>query len=1011
MAKKSYQRQSLFNQAIYGYRERHPEMNLGAVEQALAEFIHVSQASVQKWRAGYPIREEYVPLIVNWAINHAGMSLAWGRAFLRSCDYSDVDVEAVLYSESVIYSLVETCYQAHLRLWGEQRLQAAVLHQPREGLLTLLKNFLTSEKPGLILVAPSGMGKTDFALWLAHEKTFGDRPVLACSAAILDGELAFPELVTSILGTAPKYGASSLLSWPLLVILDGVNESLDMFRLAWQVDRALLNASGLKVLLTFRPESFNLLRQTVSLSEHCYYSGLPLDFESSWKSFPIHTLSLFDEKEVAMAYERYQKVYQLQTPFSEISPFLKEYLRHPLNLRLIAETWRGQPLPQYIEEHRLVQKFLDNLYSHGRLSRIDLQFLEQKVLAMMMLPGHWCNSVPLDWVLNSNEQLDVSHPLIRLADAGILSASNGRLDEPIRFAHERFYEYFSEGYLRKRREESPDLVTFYATLYDLPWFLYGPLRRILTEELDRMGYSGCNKVFWATLANLPQPVLVYAIGEYCRIHPDKVSGFLRCLWRLTKSSFLPSQFWQKNLQKVLLVVAISVQNGPLLIEFLEEASSDSQEFGIIQAKELWGTSPRLARFVFKHLTRDLISWKSLPNFRLIPLWGQFLLLSFLDYGTRSEVLIFLERLLRAAARENERRRFVVLRRLVACWFSFWLNHSAVNIHLTGNLNRDLHFTSQQRQAVKAIISYIAWDTPGFASEETFSHLLTALESGSLIANWIVIVAFVEQALGHPEETWEVLGRFLSLAAQPFPPHWADSIVFSALECARHAPAVFEASNVWDLLEPVLIGMLESYPAWHEEHRKKRMSRPRNLRGAAQGIGPYVLACAALQRSVGGKVWEVIVKNLREGPVAFVLDYLQEMHFVGLDGNQARLALNLLEPVAYHPNPRVRKALISLLGEISLVAQFDLQAFLERVNAPALTAMVCQSSSNRPPHTWLYYRLAAWFYPFIFRLPRYRHLTLEVFFCALESKTVCQWVDQSIKLILKAMAGADKDRLI
>ncbi|MCZ7567818.1 MAG: hypothetical protein M5U01_04360 [Ardenticatenaceae bacterium] len=549
MAEPSAERRRLLQQAVHGFAQRHPDYAVAGIERQIADVVGRGVASVQKWRAGHHVPEWHVPALAEWAVYQAGMDRRWLRAFLRQCDYRDLALETRLFGPEAVPSEAAwwtACHAVNTLLWGSERLTtASTLYQPREALLAVIEAFLASDRSGLILVGASGLGKTSLALWLAGWAE-APRAVVVYPAARLDGTPTLADLLRESLASslpAPESDvAPAPLTWPILAIFDGVNESLEMVHLAWQLDRGLVEARGLKVLLTFRPESFQVARHSITLAGHCYFAEPPPGAPTAGVAFdpPAVHLLPFTPDELPAAYDLYRQAYGLKTPYTELSAALREAMCHPLTLRLLAETWAGGHLPEEVDPDALVQQLLDVLVETGRLQRADVRFVEDDLMALMIAPGQWGNALTSDQMAGARAA-DGRHlvtpgepgPLTRLADAGILATTNGRLDEPLRFAHERFYEHFAGRRLRSLRATAPDPRAFYADLVAAPAFLYSPARRLLAEEIARQPLA------W--LADLCQRapisrfgILMGALEEWRREHPDQARAGLEYLWGLSR---------------------------------------------------------------------------------------------------------------------------------------------------------------------------------------------------------------------------------------------------------------------------------------------------------------------------------------------------------------------------------------------------------------------------------------------------------------------------------------------
>lgn len=1007
----STQRRHLLNQAVHGFLQRHPEVTVPAVELDLAETLHVSQASVQKWRAGHPIAPPHIPALAEWAVHKAGMSRAWLRAFLRACEYAGPDLEEFIFASSPIPDLEMACRVAHLRLWGYERMGTVFLHFPRPGLVVLLHRFLLSDRPGLILVSPSGMGKTDFSLWLARQQMVRQYFVLACPAALLDGSRPLPETLHALLfpDQAPA-SSEDVLAWPLLVILDGVNESPDMVRLTWQADRALVSASGLKLMLTFRPESFQIVRQALTLSEHLFYNEPQETTDILLRDPPAFRLLPLSLDELSRVYDTYSQVYSLRTPFHILPPTLKESLRHPLTLRLVAEAWADRVLPETVETDQLMHNLLDTFYQQGRLSHADVRFLEEQLLPRMVAPGCWRNAVPIGEVLTAGElersigPTSFPHSLTRLADVGLLASTNGHLNEPIRFAHEHFYEYFAGRYLVQMRQSASDPAAFYTQLADAPWFLYAPLRHLVVEELAQPPDSR----LWAALSSLPEPALVGALGDWCRAHPEDAPSFLRGLWRLSLPrrrviQALPS--WVQNAQRALIAAAATIGAADLLADFLRTSVPAVQPFGVVQAKDLWASDPRAAEKLLRNLADRVFGPFGLPNPSAVSLFAQVFLLSLFDYGQRAPARSVLQSVIRDLARRALRGpQGRMLLYLTARWMAYWVKRAVVEDNVTGDLEADLRFSPEEQEHLRTLARYIDWQTPGFGSEETGQILRAGLEMGSLLMDWLINLCIVVQGWGNPEEGLTAIRRLLAdIIAHPCPP-WADVVLHATMELLRRVPV--DDSAIWEPLESGVAYMLENYPSWHMSHMEYRRGRPRGLRGPAKSIAPYVLAWDAAGLPIEtGPVWKIIRQKLAEGDLLFALDYLREMRFVALDGRRPRLALRLVEPLATQQHPGILRALANLLVSIQPVASEDVRDFLERLASPSLAALVTSRPQEPPTYSWLYYQIEDYVFSLLIHSPLSRRIAVNLFAMAADSTSVQDWIERSMALILETLASS------
>jgi len=807
------------------------------------------------------------------------------------------------------------------------------------------------------------------------------------------------------------------LAWPLLVIFDGVNESPEMTRLTWQIDRALVDAEGLKVILTFRPESFRIVHQGLTLSRHCYFTDPALDASGALACEPpaVH-LSLLSPAEAPAVYDLYRQAHQLQTPFPGLPPALQESIRHPLTLRLLAETYEGQRLPDEVNAEELIQALLETFVDQGRLRRDDVRWVEAELVPQMIAPGGvpslsrglpkggYRQAVPTEQVLG----LDGRGTLVRLADAGLLASTNGRLDEPLRFAHERFYEHFAWRRLERLRAAAPDPAAFYTDLAPAPLSLYAPLRRLVAEEMAHQPVHWWGDV----LADLPEPLLIGGLEDWSRADPEPAPERLRYLWRLhhpwERLAHLELPFpspspRQLRLQRAVIAVAAASGDADLLQQALLTAHPAVQPTAVTEASSLWQSDPPAARRLLDDVGARVLNRFGLPNRTALESFVQLTLLTLSDYGHQADVLAFLLTQLQIMAQRVFRGLrgrlllFLLVNRLVG-----WLKQAVTEGAMTADLDAAFRFSPAQRAHLDALAPFIDWKTPGLNTEATYEHLRAALQVGSILADYLVTVCLVTHGLTHWAETETVVKRLLSEARETHPhPPWAEVVLHAALGVLWRRPCA--DSELWALLDEEFLRILDGYPAWHEAYRASRMGPPPALGGPATLLAPYMMAREAAGRSVNdGPAWAIVVRQLEAGDLAFALDYLREVHFIAPDNGRPRLALRLLEPVARCQAPPIQEALADLLARIQPLAAEDVREFLEQTASATLVALVRTRPVEHNTYPWLYYRLEEWIYSSLIEFRPVRRLAVEIAAQVAQSTSTREWLSWSTERVLRAL---------
>jgi len=1043
MAESSAERRRLLTQAVRGFAQRHPDSTMASVEIHLAHAVGLSVASVQRWRASYPIAERHIPALAEWAVRQAGMDRCWLHSFLRHCAFTDPGLEERLFGSSIAPSastLRRTCQAANTRMWGNERLaSAAAVHLARAGPLQLIRSFLCSDRPGLILVGASGLGKTSLALWLADERAELDRPVLVYPAALLDGACTLSQMLHDTLqphlDQSPPSDASPL-AWPILVVFDGVNESPEMRRLAWQIDRGLVEAQGLKVMLTFRPESFQIVRHSLTLSEHCYFdpgagvepwpglSGLVFDPPA------VHLLP-FTPAESEPAYLLYRQTHALQTPYTDLPAPLRQALRHPLTLRLLAETYSGARLPQQVDTDQLVELLLEALVAHGRLERADLCFLQDELLPMMIAPGRWSNLIPAGQMAAARTpggrrliRPGEPGPFTRLADAGILTTTSERLSESLRFAHERFFEHLAYGRLRQLRASATDAQGFYSTLAGAPPFLYGPARRLLAEEIARQPVEWWMGLMRGSSQALRDFLLIGALEEWGRSHPDQVHARLERLWTSgqPRQACLLNRFGlpapepaaaSAQIQRIAVSAAGALSDEALLIRALLTGSPSMQQAAVTRVLHVWQTDPQAGQRILTEIERGVTGRLGLPIGGPVglPRWSAalaFLQLAGLilcEFGQQAEVKAVLSAEIQAAVRRvfGPPWRRLLLRLVINWLVGLWEREMVIAIGLDSTLDSTFQLPAEQRRHLEALAPLIDWETPGLSA--AYEHVRAALETGGLVAGWFLLIPLVVRGrLGQPE-VWALILRLLREACETHPPRaWAIILHWIATDIMRTQPCT--DPELWAAVDRNLSAMMGSYPGWHEAYRSSRLKPPHRLIGPAQGWCGYVVARDIARLPIEeGPVWAVVAERLAAGDVSFILDYLGEVRSVVWDHRRPRLALRLIRPVLACPDESVRHTLTDLLAWIKTMAAEDVHELLASgVVPPELAASVqAWQFADR-----LIERHVFGVWNLIFRLliesrPA-RQMLSHIFAQVTRFSSMRAWMSWAAQLVLNALAG-------
>ncbi|HEY7413638.1 MAG TPA: hypothetical protein VH593_00475, partial [Ktedonobacteraceae bacterium] len=394
--------------------------------------------------------------------------------------------------------------------------------QRQKTLEELLRFLDDSPERCFVLIGRSGVGKTNFLLSF-NQYLRETRPDTVCmlmyDGALLHSDKSLEEIIKQDFEeriTIPDKKIESL--WQeigkiasahnrrVILCVDAINESASAQKLLQQLDDLVQRSAKrpwLKIIFSSRPETWQAIRRGVNLDESKYYRAKgSSSVENPLEGFNYsEQMDPFTPQELSLAYVKYQAKFSLQTPFTDLSFSVKEVLREPLNLLLVATTYQNSVIPNRIRVTELVKLYIHSLLksqSRRKLEEADVELLEQRLVPIMVSGEHYDNKITLKEIRAAGGGLheaiysdSVNQAFNRLADLSILThqktGSGPGIQRAIAFKYERFYEYFIGKRLAELSADQLDKVAFYLHLIkltpDKP-FLWGAIRNALLQQLD-----------------------------------------------------------------------------------------------------------------------------------------------------------------------------------------------------------------------------------------------------------------------------------------------------------------------------------------------------------------------------------------------------------------------------------------------------------------------------------------------------------------------------------------------
>jgi len=405
------------------------------------------------------------------------------------------------------------------RMGDARRRYSPEVYLQRKQAKEVFEGFLDSDVTCLLITGKSGVGKSNFILSLAD--AYADDPyvcTLLYNGARLSAEAPMEATLTrdfevrlrlerrggrgieDLLAEIDRMGGME--ARKVVLFIDAINENPAAKALLRRVDELVETTPyrWLKVVISCRPETWWTIKRGVRLAEHKYYrqperEELGLELEG------------FTREELPAVYEMYRRMFGLQTAYEALPVQVRQVLRDPLTLSLVAETYEEAEIPSDITVSEIYQRYIKTLLDTERLELEDIVFLERELMPLMIGAEHIDNAVAggvianvrttdgrsLFELIHSRDRLGswrrVNQSYANLVDARILMMEEATgLDYAITFQYERFYEHFGGERLFRVLPTGDGRAQAYldriASIADEPYH-WGVVRNALRIELER----------------------------------------------------------------------------------------------------------------------------------------------------------------------------------------------------------------------------------------------------------------------------------------------------------------------------------------------------------------------------------------------------------------------------------------------------------------------------------------------------------------------------------------------
>lgn len=311
----------------------------------------------------------------------------------------------------------------------------------RENIHNAYADFLQSDRYGLILVGPSGVGKSSFVFSIIEEsktvdtkacilvykglnpllnferisrRNFIDDTNFADALANCFEDILIQDFKKHLSLQRKGYVGGSVIlealddlmnrhKGQIVIVIDAINENRRGDLLLKAINRFLQVHSypWLKLIITSRPESWNDIRKGIPLSDETYFRVQEADNGESAsyqpvKDDPVVRIRPFAPEELPLVYAKYRDKYQLQTQYHELTQPWKLHLSDPFTLRIesqIARDEYGGQIPLDIPFADLIDRYIDMLLKTERLEEHDREFLEEELLPRLFRAPEYPNQL------------------------------------------------------------------------------------------------------------------------------------------------------------------------------------------------------------------------------------------------------------------------------------------------------------------------------------------------------------------------------------------------------------------------------------------------------------------------------------------------------------------------------------------------------------------------------------------------------------------------------------------
>jgi hypothetical protein len=881
------------------------------------------------------------------------------------------------------------------------------LYLQRETARQHVEAFLTDpKKRGFVLVGKSGVGKSNFLLALTEElhQSRDDVCVLMYDGANLPiASTTLTQIISQDFSNRGFLSRQPLQQvwWEIsqiggiderlvVVCVDAVNENAQATELLRQLD-ALVQSPWpwLKVVLSSRPETWKEIKRGVKLAEVHYYQKPgteTLDVELEPFTYS-EQMDPFTPQELPTVYSKYQQEFYLKTPYENLSHELREILRDPLQLRLLAKTYQRQAIPEHVKVSTLIEQYVNAV-----LPREERRFVENQLVTIMVREGHYNNVITeaeldaaggaLYDLIYSNQQLSngqrMNQAFLNVCDADILVLQEQGTEHRIGFKYERFYEYFTGKRILSLSKTQADRYALFRALIEETAgkpFLWGAVRNALVEEAKKPNSETILQLC-RTTEQREKEMMVNVLITLGLDDPEPVEGILRNLvpqekqateWRkgrqLVRKTPEALDVPSRNAGRIAVEVASSLGIAWVLQRAALQEDQSLRTAAVRYSYYLWQHNQVQGFAVLEYLVQQAVSG-FLPNLVAFEAAFGLSLTIFFDHSRDEAVLRQLQSSWRGmiakllGLRESAGRWESIVRTrireslfslVITLGFRILREHPWYGMINYQSFNAFFQLGVAEKALYKRLVHYL--DVQGsYSREQMENDFLTAITMSDILIYLVTVTGLIAH------------GHAAPLAFLPF----LKRLHEAAKSDVRSYPYLADlADNLQILLlrDPTIDEVFDFYIYAVEVCHKYYAEYPQTLRSTSYGaaealyLGPYIYLQYQRTGSVRSAWLETRLQAAlsRNDEAFFKPLFTQELTLIGIERQKPRIALDALalffKDIMKTPaesNSGIRQLMQAFLARLRLYYPDEVDDFLEEQQAPHDFRL--QVQTNEPVET-------------------------------------------------------------